>query len=159
MWQLFRMTILSKNLVMNLQAHGHLQHLKFLLHMHLLHLRLPCANVQWHSSYPYRFPLLSKTWLVRWCKHYCNYCNFFDYCNYFHQNHLGQGNTYINICFTPASSTCSWSSGKSGLQWWCWPVFEFPWQELTLTWNLCEHFFLFCFNYWCYCIYCNYCAG
>ena len=95
----------------------------------------------------------------RWCKHYCNYCNFLDYCNYLHQNHLGQGNTYIYICFTPASSICSWSSGKSGLQWWCWPVFEFPWQELTLTWNLCEHFFLFCFNYWCYCNYCNYCAG
>jgi hypothetical protein len=28
--------------------------------------------VQWHSSYPYRFPLLSKTWLVRWCKHSCS---------------------------------------------------------------------------------------
>ena len=33
----------------------------------------------------------------RWCKHFCNYCNFFDYCNYFHQNHLGQGNTCIFI--------------------------------------------------------------
>ena len=35
------MTILSKNLlknpVMNLQAHAHLQHLKFLLHAHFLH--------------------------------------------------------------------------------------------------------------------------
>ena len=56
---------LSKNLVMNLQAHAHLQHLMFLLHAHLLHLRLPCANVQWHSSYQYRYPLLSKTWLAK----------------------------------------------------------------------------------------------
>ena len=61
------MTILSKNLlknlVINLQAHAHLQHLKFLVHTHFLHLRLPCVNVQLHSSYPYQYPLLSKTWL------------------------------------------------------------------------------------------------
>ena len=73
--QLFRMTILSKNLlknlVINLQAHAHLQHLKFLVHTHFLHLRLPCVNVQLHSSYPYQYPLLSKTWLVKLLPKHC----------------------------------------------------------------------------------------
>ena len=42
-------------LAMNLQDHAHLQHPKFLLHTHLLHLRLHWVNVLWHSSFPFLY--------------------------------------------------------------------------------------------------------
>ena len=50
---------LSKNLVMNLQAHSHLQHLMFLLHAHLLHLRLEAAEDEGEL-----YTLAKNLWIV-----------------------------------------------------------------------------------------------
>jgi len=53
----------------------------------------------------------------------------------------------------------SWSSNQARLCVLGWPVFEFPWQQWTLTWKLRTYYFCCSYYYWGYCHYCDYFAG